>query len=392
MNYCGSTYVFMAAWLGAAGACFAAPCTPSGAPYNPAWTVLHVKQGDLKAGSAMLGADGARVTVGATLTPVPGGQRAGSQPWYTRVDWQKHNIGPNNAPDTAVVYLDTDGKGRRYLCRIDTRRLTDTYLQRAGAAKAPPPGPADVRTEMRSVLSYDAQQRLASAVTWRWHDEQAVLKREATACFYYNQRNAYLGAAFPDADGCAASAPVHLDQRFVYQSDGKLLRRIDAEKRMPGLDGKPFVTSAARVIIYDEQGEPNAEYVEDDARRHYRRSLAPRDDVSKYRAVILVSSAAAIEPRSLPDGAAPGFWQFYSVPTRVANEQAGINDAQYLLASGERPAISKADREKVWKALQRPGYDLLFDAQGKYLLVPGTPAPVWNACMNHQLVTRAACP
>lgn len=390
MNHRGSTYVFMAAWLGAAGACLAAPCTPSGAAVNPAWSVVHVKQGDLKPGSAMLGADGARVTVGATLAPAPGGQ-----PWYTRVDWQKHKVGPSNAPDTAVVYLDADDKGRRYLCRIDTRRLTDSYLQRAGAAKvAPPPGPADVRTEMRSELSYDAQQRIASAVTWRWHDEQAVLKREATACFYYNQTNAYLGAAFPgaDADACAAAAPAQLDQRFVYQGDGKLLRRIDAEKRMPGLDGKPFVTSTARVTIFDEQGEPNAEYVEDDARGHYRRSLAARDDVSKYRAIIPVGTAAAIEPRSLSGGAAPGFWQFYSVPTKVANQKDGINEAQYLLASGERQAISKADREKVWKALQRPGYDLLFDAQGKFLLVPGTPVAVWNTCVNPQLVTRAACP
>ena len=232
---------------------------------------------------------------------------------------------------------------------------------------------------------------MSGVVTWRWHDEQAILKRESSECFYYDKADAYVGASVPAGNGCPADAPIKLDQRYVYQVDGKLLRQINAEKRMPGLYGKPFVTSAARVIIYNEQGEPRAEYAADDAQRYYRRSIAPKDDVTRYHGVIAISSAASIDPRSLSGSAAPGFWQFYSVPSRVVNEDAS-NDPRYLLASGDQPAISKADREKVWKALQRPDHDLLFDAQGKFLLVPGTPVTLWKACVNHQLVTRNDCP
>jgi hypothetical protein len=372
----------------AAHAASAVTCAPAAGAAAPGWTVLHVKRSDLKPGSVLLGLDGGRVTVPSTLFPEPGGA-----PWHARVDWEKHKVAPGHSPAAALLYLDAAQQGKRALCRIDVRDFTEEYIQRNLTAKPPTvPGPADLAVFERSELRYDGGARLVSVIEHARDDSSKALQRKQTACFHYNAMDRYLGASLPDADGCAGSGPEQIQDRYVYQADGALLRKVSAEKRMPGLDGKPFVTDAAQVTVFDGKGQPSAEYVEDDAKRHYRRSLGGKRDDGKYRAVKVVGSAAALDLRRLVDSKTPGFWQFYSMPSTVANNGNNDNDQRYLVASGDQPAIGKSERDAVWKALARPDHDMVLEAQGMFLLVPEVSAPLWKACMSPQVDTRAACP
>lgn len=177
----------------------------------------------------------------------------------------------------------------------------------------------------------------------------------------------------------------------MYQADGELLRKISAEKSLLTPEGESFVTDAARVTVFGSQGQPTAEYAADDIGRHYRRSLAPQLNDSQYHAIKVINSPAALDLRRLLDAKAPGFWQFYSMPSSIANSGDGRNDPRYLVASGDAAAIDERERESIWKALSRPDHDMVLEAEGIFLLVPEVSPALWNACMNPQLETRAAC-
>jgi len=240
-------------------------------------------------------------------------------------------------------------------------------------------------------LTYDVHHRLAAAIEAQRDAEQQRLKRTSTACFHYDAKDRFLGASFPGAGSCTGSGPEQIQDRYVYQADGTLLRKISAEKSIPEPDGKRFVTDAARVIVFGPQSQPMAEYVTDDSGRHYRRSLAPKANDSQYHAIKVVGSPAVLELRRLLDGTAPGFWQFYSMPSALANSGDGRHETRYLVASGDNREIDSQEREQIWKALSRPDCDMVLEAQGIFLLVPEVSSALWAACMNPSLESREAC-
>ncbi|XYJ11491.1 hypothetical protein ACSUZJ_05755 [Telluria sp. B2] len=373
----------IATLIGVNGASAATPC----AHPTPARQVLHVKRDDLKPGRILLGVDGSRVAVRRTLAPEPQ-----SQPWHVRVDWKKHQTEPSHSPTTAVLHLDTDDKGVSYLCRIEIRGYTDAYVERNVGIETPAEvRPSDIEVIEQVQLTYDARQRLAVAVEAQRDATQRALKRTSTACFHYDAKDRFLGASFPDADSCAGFGPEQIRDRYVYQADGSLLRKISGGKSIPEPDGGRFVTDDARIVVFGPQGQPTAEYVTDDSGRHYRRSLAPKANDSQYHAIKVIGSPAALELRRLLDGKAPGFWQFHSIPSAIANSGDGRNETRYIVASGDIADINSQDRVEIWKALSRPDHDMVLEAQGIFLLVPEVSPALWEACMNPQLESREAC-
>ena len=350
--------------------------------------VLHVERDDLKPGRVLLARDGSRVVVRSTFAPEPGGQ-----PWHASVDWKKHQIAPSHSPAAAVLHLDTDDKDKSYLCSIEHRDYTDAYVGQNVRLTTPADvGPGDIELIERTQLTYDARHRLAVAIEEQRDAEQQKLKRTSTSCFHYDAEDRFLGASFPNAGSCATSGPEQIEDRYVYQADGTLLRKISAEKSIPEPDGKPFITDTARVIVFGPQGQPSAEYADDETGRHYRRSLASNANDSQYHAIKVIGSPAALDLRRLLNGKAPGFWQFYSMPSGIANSGDGRIGDRYLVASGDKPVIDEREREKVWKALIRRDQDMVLEAQGVFLLVPEVSPALWASCMNPRLENEAACP
>lgn len=387
-----TTILFLAATLALAQEARAAvPCMAASSNAQSAWSQLHVRRDEVKPGRVLLGRDGARIGVKDTLAPVAASEPGAGLPWQERVDWKKHEIGASHSAAAAALFFDTDEQGKRYLCRIEKRAVTEAYSRRnSNAAPAAVPEPADIRVVERTDLRYDARNRLGSVVNWQW--DGARLKRNDTACFHYDQAGRYIGTSSPDAASCTGPGPARIAERYVYAGGGKLLRKISIEKRMAGLDGKPFVTSAARVVVYDAQDRPKAEYVEDEARRHYRRSLPGHAPPRDYQAVKLVGSPAAINVNTLLGGESPGFWQFHAIPIALANGDDMLGEQKYLIASGDKRAISSAERDQIWQALNRPDHDLRYQGQEVFLLVPDVAAPRWAACMDELRNTPGACP
>jgi hypothetical protein len=385
--------ILLVAALGTAGAQARPLCEPTSAKGNPAWSRIYVKNDDLKAGRQLLGLDGSRIRVRDTWPPVPGENGASNRPWHTRVDWTSYAQPADDAPSSTVLYFDTDESGTRFPCRVEAREWTEQFLTRSGQSQSlPKPTAADIRVSALTKLAYDSHGRIAGVIEYRLDDQRAALARTTTECFHYNKTDGFLGASIEEADACTSASPARIQERFVYTADGKLLRRIDSEKTMAGLDGKPFVTREAHVLVFDEQGQPRAEYVENEEKRHYRRNLADKDDLTKYRAIKLIASAKVIDVAAIQAASPPGFWQFFSLPTKVANADDGVNDARYLVASGQNQPVSASDKEKLWDLLNRPGHDLILDAQGRFILVPEILPPVWKACVSLDANTPAACP
>jgi hypothetical protein len=225
--------------IGANGALASTLCAPPIAAEAPARQVLHVARDNLRPGRVLIGLDGSRVVVRRTRE-----SESGVQPWYARVDWKKHQITPSHSPAAAVLHLDTDDKGARYLCRIEIRSYTDAYVERnAGVKKPVEVRPGDVEVIERTQLTYDAHHRLAAAIEAQHDAEHKGLKRTNTACFHYDARDRFLGASFSDAGSCAGSGPEQIQDRFVYEANGTLLRKISAEKAFSSL------TASALLLI-----------------------------------------------------------------------------------------------------------------------------------------------
>lgn len=380
-------FALIATLLCASSASASTPCSSSYAAKALAGQLIHVKRDDLKPGRVLLGLDGSRVVVDRALAPEPH-----REPWHARVAWIKYQIAPSHSPAAAVLHLDTDSNGRRYLCRIELRDYTDAYVARAAQTRTRADnGPGDIEVIARTQLAYNARHRLASALQMERDVEQKKLKRTSTACFHYDAMDRFLGASLPDTESCAGSGPEQIQDRYVYRADGALLRKISAEKSMLEPDGKRFVTDAARIVVFDPQGQPLAEYAEDEAGHRYRRSLAPKTDDSKYHAIKVVGSPASLDLNRLQDGKAAGLWQLYSMPSSIANSIDGLYDDRYLVARGETLSFDKRERERIWKALIRPDHDMVLQAQGLFLLVPEVSPSSWAACMNPRLETREAC-
>ena len=369
----------------------AVPCMAANSTAKSSLSQVHVRRDEIKPGRVLLGRNGARIEVKDSLAPLPASEPSAGLPWQERVDWKKHEIGASHSAAAAVLFFETDEQGKRYLCRIEKREYTETYSQRNSSVDRPAvPGPADVAVFERHHLIYDANKRLGSVVDWQW--DGARLKRTDTACFHYDREGRYIGASAPDAASCAATDPAKIAERYVYSGDGKLIRKVSIEERMPGLDGKPFVTSAARVVVYDAEGAPNGEYVEDKAKRYYRRNLPGHAAPKDYDAIKPVGSPKAINLRTLLNETAPTFWQFYSIPTAYIKGDDLLDEQKYLIASGDKRAISGAEQDQIWKALNKPSHDLRYEGQSNILLVPEVRAPRWAACMDYRRNTRDDCP
>jgi hypothetical protein len=380
-------FALISTLLGANGALASTPCVQANAK-GSVGQALYIKRDDLKPGRVLLGLDGSRVVVRRTLAPEPG-----KQTWYARVDWEKYQIAPSHSPAIAVLRLDADEKGRRYLCSIETRDYTDAYVERSVGNETPAAvRPEDIEVIELTQFAYDAHHRLIAAIESQRDAEQRKLKPTSTACFHYDAKDRFLGASFSDAGLCAQSGSEQIQDRYVYQADGVLLRKISIEKSTIGLDGNPFVTNVARVTVFGPQGQPMAEYVHGDSGRRYRRSLALKANDSKYHAIKVVGSPASLDLNSLQDGKAAGLWQLFSMPSSVANANDGLYDDRYLVARDDKLDIDRRQRERIWKALSRPDQDMVLVAQGVFLLVPEVSTAIWAACMNPRLDSRAACP
>ena len=367
-------------------------CEPTSATGNQTWTRVYVKPVDLKAGSALPGLDGSPVVVSDVWRPAPGEGRGKSLPWYARVNWGVYHQ-PREDLTSSVIYLDADDKGVKYLCRVEARDLTEkTRDRRDKAGQLVRPSAADVRVYELTKIFYDQHSRIEGVAQFVLDDRHLALKREKTECFHYNQTDGFLGAAPSSAETCTGSSPEQIDERYVYTADGKLLRRIDVEKSMPGLDGKPFVVKRAGVVVYSEAGQPIAEYAENEENKRYRRSLAANDDLTRYAGLKVIASANEIDTVAVQGGTLLGFWKIYSLPTKVANTNDDVYENKYSMASGTRTHITSADRARLWAALQKPDHDLMLEAQGKFLLVPEATPVVWKKCINFRVNTVEACP
>ena len=384
--------LYLAATLALAREAHAAvPCMAANPKAESAWSQVHVRRDEIKPGRVLLGARGARIEVKDSFAPVAASEPSAGLPWQERVDWKKHEIAPSHSAAAAVLFFDTDAQGKRYLCRIEKREYTEIYSVRNSSADRPAlPGPADVAVFERHHLIYDANKRLGSVVEWQWDGDR--LKRTDTACFHYDQAGRYIGASAPNAASCAATDPAKIADRYVYSGDGKLIRKISIETRYSVQVGEIVSTSAARVVVYDALGAPNAEYVEDEAKRHYRRNLPGHAPPSEYHAVKPVGSPKAIHLRTLLNETAPTFWQFSSIPTASVKGDGPLSEQKYVIASGDMRAISSTEQDQIWKALNKPNHDLRYEGQGVFLLVPEVGAPRWAACMDYRRNTRDDCP
>ena len=367
-------------------------CEPTAAAGNPTWTRVYVKPVDLKAGGTLPGLDGSRVVATDAWRPAPGEGRGKSLPWQSRVNWDAY---PQPLADltSSIIYVDADDKGVKYPCRVEARDLTETSRERRDkAGQLVRPGAADVRVYELTKIFYDQRSRIAGVAQFVLDDRHLALKREKTECFHYNRTDGFLGAAPASAETCTASSLEQIEERYVYTEAGKLLRRIDVEKSMPGLDGKPFVVKRAGVVVYSEAGQPIAEYAENEENKRYRRSLAANDDLTRYAGLKVIASANEIDTVAAQGGTLLGFWQIYSLPTKVANANDGVYESKYSVARGTRTHITSADKARLWAALQKQDHDLMLDAQGKFLLVPEATPAVWKKCINYRVNTVETCP
>lgn len=369
----------------------AVPCMAASPTAKPALTQVHVRRDEIKPGRVLLGHNGARVEVKDSFAPVAASGPGAALAWHELVDWKKHEIATSHSPEAAVLYFDTDQQGKRYLCRIEKRAYTEAYSRRnSNVNRQALPGPADVAVFERHNLIYDASRRLGSVVDWRW--DGARLARTATACFFHDRAGRYIGASSPDAASCTGSNPAEIVDRYVYSEEGKLIRKISIEERFTVRVGEIASTSAARIVVYDAQGAPIAEYVEDDAKRHYRRNLPGHAAPLDYQKIKPIGSPNAINLKALANEEVPTFWQFSSIPTAAVKGDGPLSEQKYVIASGDKRAISSTEQDQIWKALSKPNHDLRYEGQGVFLLVPKVGAPQWAACMDYRRITRDACP
>lgn len=131
MTRCSLQAVILLVTALTAGRASAVPlCATSGSTPPRAWSALHIQNADLAPGAALFGTDGGRIAVLREYGPTASSDPAKGAPWHKRADWSKHTVSPVLMPPTAIVYMDTDGQGKQWLCGIEKRGFTEAYRKR----------------------------------------------------------------------------------------------------------------------------------------------------------------------------------------------------------------------------------------------------------------------
>lgn len=386
----------------------AAPCGPAdaapGAAPPKAWQVWQAGEAEMVVGEHLLGRQGQRVKVGSLSEPqvIMEGRRMRLAPlWPEQVDWPAYQPDEARLQPGSLLYFEQDAAGAARLCRVDELGLSAAFEERRADAPGPlVPTADDLQLVATQTFRYDSEGRLLGVMQWRREAaRQAPWQLQAAHCFAYDPLGGLAALWQPSEGACALAVPADARARHVYDAQGQLLRSITVEPRMEELDGRYELVEHPVVTVHGSQGEVRAVYTEDAARRPYRRPLASGEASDALREVWVIGSAAGLNLRWIDEGlpAAGRDWRMVAISADSPQPVlAALGNEGTVLARGRTGKQGEIRTGKaaaaVWRAMQQPGQWVVLVSMSTILLTPELPGSLWQACLDPEQRTAAACP
>lgn len=383
---------------------------------------VFVEQDTIDSGLYLLGLDGSRVEVGQSLLPDPkplAGRMQVPALWATRVDWSVYQLASLALQPTPVLVFEVDDQGRRHLCRIEERELTQAYQERVLAnmtseqerdiqrsrrgaalpASLPAPLATDLRTKRIEQLIYDAEQRPTGFEALTRDEESGRWQGDEAVCVTYDPAGSLVSFARPQSGTCSAVKPEDVSARYMHGVDGRLLRSVEGDVRMEQQGGQYALVSHPSVLVYDDAGAVRARYQEDAQHQIYRLPEATLLRDRRLGDVKVVGSPAGLDGLYWPD---PRFgkttpWVVVAMPADTANESDFLLSDPLPLARGKvgktgKIYLAPAERQRVWDAMHHDGQLIVLHAYDSVVLAPRVPASQWKACLDQSNQSREGCP
>jgi len=387
---------------------------------NRTWSVVHVETRRLETDSVLLGLDGSRVRSTGEFVDAPSfapGSPGALRSWVERVDWSAYGRSSLRLRPSSELFFDTDEKGARRLCRIESRVLTDQAKERQDLEKESwrrlgGANPAEKHRELTAdelqidvvrTFDYAPTGLLVRSLLWRRELGRPSEPWEffESRCLRQTAAGTVTGFAVRTHPACMAGSEPE-DIQMVHDAGGRLLRTISVDHAESPRDGVP---PRMRVVLYREHGKPRVFYAQDSRTGRPYRLVESSDLYARTRNDILVVD----EKHMLVRWDEVGKWSILTVPVKAV-DPAG-NKASYLpdpwtvdadgvktLLSGTiredgRIAISKDQRAAIWSALTDDASLVIFSKYpDRIVLVPAVANERWKSCLDPAATTGAACP